>query len=116
MVGTDGISAVAQSALELSDPADQVDEAAVAQFEQAFADNGRADDSLGQNMIEGLGEIREAYNQQVESIARSASEVSSAAEMLQLQFQITNLTLQQDLLAKTAGKSNQNLETLLKMQ
>ncbi|WP_263079054.1 type III secretion system inner rod subunit SctI [Endozoicomonas sp. Mp262] len=114
MVGTEGISAVTQSALELTDSSSQVDEVAVEQFEQAFA--GNHGDSLGQDVIEGLGDIRESYNQKVESITQSASELSSPAEMLQLQFQVSSLTLQQDLLAKTAGKSNQNLETLLKMQ
>lgn len=120
MVDPKSVSSVASSALELAESSASapVDDKAVDAFEQAFADTGDSSSSnnIGQGLVEKAGELRESYNSKVEAINESMMNVTSPAELLKLNWQISSLTLQQDLLAKTAGKSNQNLETLLKMQ
>ncbi len=110
----DTVSSVSKVAMDVAEQSSKGMDEAAAEFENAFAN--ASGDTLGESVVQQMGDLRESYNTKVEAINQSAAEMTTPAEMLQLQWQVSSLTLQQDLLAKTAGKSNQNLETLLKMQ
>ena len=112
----EAVPSVPNVAMDVTEKSSKGLDEAAAEFENAFAGAAGGGESLGQSIVQQAGDLRESYNSKVEAINKSAVDVTNPADMLQIQWQISSLTLQQDLLAKTAGKSNQNLETLLKMQ
>ena len=73
---------------------------------------------MGDKILEGLSDLKAGMNNQTTSINESvaATEAMSHQELLKLQLEVQKLGMTQELMAKTAGKSTQNLDTLLKSQ
>ncbi|WP_018692193.1 EscI/YscI/HrpB family type III secretion system inner rod protein [Algicola sagamiensis] len=73
---------------------------------------------MGDKILEGLSDLKAGMNNHTTSINESvaATETMSHQELLKLQLEVQKLGMTQELMAKTAGKSTQNLDTLLKSQ
>ncbi|NVK57421.1 MAG: type III secretion system inner rod subunit SctI [Alteromonadaceae bacterium] len=82
-----------------------------------FAENYQDIDSLGNKFFEILSDAKE-------NIATKSVEISEAlnvkdispVDLIRLQFQLAELTIQQELVSKGVSKSTQNVDTLLKAQ
>jgi len=75
---------------------------------------------LGDLVLAGIDRMSSAYQQRVDAVnstlASSGPEGLSSGEMMQLQFELTQMTLMQDLTAKVADKTSQGMQTLFKNQ
>ncbi|WDE02797.1 type III secretion system inner rod subunit SctI [Thalassomonas viridans] len=73
--------------------------------------------NIGDKVLDGLEKIKNVHEAEVESINVSlATPDLDVQSLMGLQMKLSRLSLQQDLIAKTASKSTQNLDTLLKTQ
>lgn len=75
--------------------------------------------SLGTLILDGMDTVRGRIDDAVASIQgtlRDAGAELTVKEMMDIQMQISTLSIQQDLLGKIVGKSTQNLDQLLKAQ
>lgn len=77
--------------------------------------------SPGDAILRGLERMSQAHtdtmtNVQNQLAAVPSGEMMSASAMFEMQFAITQLTLQQDVVGKVAGKATQNLDSFLKNQ
>ena len=73
--------------------------------------------NIGDKVLDGLEKIKNVHEAEVESINVSlASPDLDVQSLMGLQMKLSRLSLQQDLIAKTASKSTQNLDSLLKTQ
>ncbi len=72
---------------------------------------------LGDAILQGLDKMRHGRAQQMENISALADKDNmTTKDMFKLQFELAQLTLQQDLTVKAADKSNQAVQTLFKNQ
>jgi type III secretion system YscI/HrpB-like protein len=72
---------------------------------------------IGDAMLNNIQKIKADYDTAVEKINLSVSAVEITPQgLLRLQLEIARLQLQEDLMAKVASKSTQNVDTLLKSQ
>ncbi|WDE09423.1 type III secretion system inner rod subunit SctI [Thalassomonas haliotis] len=73
--------------------------------------------NIGDKVLDGLEKIKNVHEAEVEGINLSlASPDLDVQTLMGLQMKLSRLSLQQDLIAKTASKSTQNLDSLLKTQ
>lgn len=75
--------------------------------------------SLGTLILDGMNSVRGRIDDAVTSIRgvlHGAEAELTVKEMMDIQMQISTLSIQQDLLGKIVGKSTQNLDQLLKAQ
>ncbi|WDD96615.1 MULTISPECIES: type III secretion system inner rod subunit SctI [Thalassomonas] len=73
--------------------------------------------NIGDKVLDGLEKIKNVHEAEVESINVSlATPDLDVQSLLGLQLKLSRLSLQQDMIAKTASKSTQNLDSLLKTQ
>lgn len=73
--------------------------------------------NIGDKVLDGLEQIKNVHEAEVEGINVSlASPDLDVQSLMGLQMKLSRLSLQQDLIAKTASKSTQNLDSLLKTQ
>lgn len=85
----------------------------VAQFERAMGGSG----NLGGGLLNELGQIKEQFTQAKRELeVRLATPSDNPASLMQMQWALMRITLQEELLAKTVGKMSQSVETLLKTQ
>ncbi|MBV8190031.1 MAG: type III secretion system inner rod subunit SctI [Alphaproteobacteria bacterium] len=73
--------------------------------------------SPGQKILDNVQQIRSSYQdtlKEVEQLLRKGT--ASPADVLAVQTKVQTLTLQQEMLGKVVGKSEQNVDTLLKGQ
>ena len=75
-------------------------------------------DGLGAQLLDALGDTKKSVNEKSLSIEETLSRVDSLspAELLKVQFELAEVTLQQELISKGVTKSTQNVDTLLKAQ
>lgn len=77
----------------------------------------RGTPTLGETILNSIQQMREAHEERVRALnAAVDGKVVQMEELLAAQLALTRLTFEQDLIAKTASKATQNLDTLLKSQ
>ncbi|CAQ83124.1 MULTISPECIES: type III secretion system inner rod subunit SctI [Photorhabdus] len=86
----------------------------IARFEHAMSNH---DQGLGNNLINELGQIRQQLTQAKQELeTQLAVPGSDPNSLMQMQWSLMRITLQEELIAKTVGRLNQNVETLMKAQ
>jgi type III secretion system YscI/HrpB-like protein len=78
-------------------------------------------DTPGDSILRSIDRMSQGFDSTVDQITKAVDgvkpgEAMSAADILKLQFQLTQVTVLQDVTGKVAGKATQNLETFLKNQ
>jgi hypothetical protein len=78
-------------------------------------------DTPGDTILRNIERMSKGFDSTVEQIGQAVSAVKpgealNAADLLKLQFQLTQVTVLQDVTGKVTGKATQNLETFLKNQ
>jgi type III secretion system YscI/HrpB-like protein len=78
-------------------------------------------ETAGDSILRGLDKMSKGFDSTVGQIAQAVNSIKpgetiNAADLLKLQFQLTEVTVQQDVTSKVAGKATQSLETFLKNQ
>lgn len=85
----------------------------IAQFERAIGGSG----NLGGGLLSEIGQIKEQFTQAKRELeVRLATPSDSPASLMQMQWSLMRITMQEELLAKTVGRMSQSVETLLKTQ
>lgn len=86
----------------------------VASFEQAM---GGSSQGLGGSLLGELGELKQQFVEAKQSLqAELATPGDDPNSLMQMQWSLMRITMQEELIAKTVGKMSQNVETLLKTQ
>ncbi|MBU6955870.1 type III secretion system inner rod subunit SctI [Hahella sp. HN01] len=77
-----------------------------------------SDNTLGDKVLQGMQNVKSGYDQQMEAmqLTLNSADPLNMSDMLKLQMDLAQLTLQGELISKTVSKSTQNLDTLLKSQ
>ena len=83
---------------------------------QPTADGAGA--SLGDRILNGLGQLNDSTRDAVAKVDAAVGPTGdiSPAELIKAQYALMQVSLQQDVTAKAAGKATQTLDTLLKNQ
>ena len=85
----------------------------VAEFEGAMGKTG----NLGGGLLSEIGQIKEQFTQAKRELeVRLATPGDNPASLMQMQWSLMRITMQEELLAKTVGRMSQSVETLLKTQ
>lgn len=109
---TEAGNVITTSLESLSSPV--ADQHAVAEFEQALAPMANAQ---GGGLLHELGQIKEQFTDAKRSVQASlATSGDDPAKLMQLQWSLMRINLQEELIAKTVGRTTQNIETLMKAQ
>ncbi len=86
----------------------------VADFEQAMS---RAPGNLGADLLNELGEIKAQFTEAKQDLeVRLSTPADDPNSLMEMQWALMRITMQEELIAKTVGKMSQNVETLLKTQ
>lgn len=86
-------------------------------FDRAYAGETSDTNGLGDSVVDELFDLKGSYNESLEQLNNRLGEgVESPADLMKIQFDLAKITMQQELLAKAAGKTTQNVETLIKAQ
>ncbi|MDM5130217.1 type III secretion system inner rod subunit SctI [Aeromonas piscicola] len=86
----------------------------IASFEQAM---GSSSQGLGGSLLGELGELKQQFTDAKQSLqAELATPGDDPNSLMQMQWSLMRITMQEELIAKTVGKMSQNVETLLKTQ
>ncbi|MGR6748976.1 SctI family type III secretion system inner rod subunit AscI [Aeromonas veronii] len=86
----------------------------VASFEQAM---GSTSQGMGSSLLGELGELKQQFVEAKQSLqAELATPGDDPNSLMQMQWSLMRITMQEELIAKTVGKMSQNVETLLKTQ
>lgn len=75
-------------------------------------------EGLGAEFKETLSEVKTDISTKVSSIGESISSLENVtpSQLLKLQLELTQVTLQQELISKGVTKTTQNVDTLIKAQ
>ena len=100
------------------------DEVRSVESEEAAGKIGRSPEvqganSLGDAILEGLKRVAESQDVQIDKINElvgDGDKTLTPTELMQLQFEILHLTLQEELTSKVADKTDQGVQTLFKNQ
>lgn len=90
-------------------------------FESAMeaenCDSSSSSDCMGSQFLEGMQQLKSGYDEKVTAIndAVNIGELT-VQDVMSLQLEIAKLQMQEELMAKTASKTTQNVDTLLKSQ
>ncbi|AEO75807.1 type III secretion apparatus protein, YscI/HrpB, C-terminal domain [Pseudomonas aeruginosa] len=85
----------------------------VAEFERAMGGAG----SLGGDLLSELGQIKERFSQAKQELQVELSTPGDDPNsLMQMQWSLMRITMQEELIAKTVGRMSQNVETLMKTQ
>ena len=88
--------------------------AQVASFEQAM---GASSQGLGGSLLGDLGEIKQQIVEAKKSLeAELATPGDDPNSLMQMQWSLMRISMQEELIAKTVGRMSQNVETLMKTQ
>ena len=121
------IEAVSSAGIRGLDPAmaanaaqHSIDPAAVAEFQAAMAPTSAAEIPFADSAAKSW-QMAHDNNQGIIHRIRALSELSaeralSAPELYELQYEVANLSFQQDVVAKVADKVSQAIQTLIKNQ
>ncbi|AWK43400.1 EscI/YscI/HrpB family type III secretion system inner rod protein [Photorhabdus laumondii subsp. laumondii] len=86
----------------------------IASFEHAMSNQ---DQGIENNLINELGQLRQQLTQAKQDLeTQLAVSGSDPNSLMQMQWSLMRITLQEELIAKTVGRLNQNIETLMKAQ
>lgn len=86
----------------------------VASFEQAMSAPSQG---IGGSLLGEQGEIKQQFVEAKESLrAELSTPGDDPNSLMQMQWALMRITMQEELIAKTVGKMSQNVETLLKTQ
>ncbi|MCC8374334.1 MULTISPECIES: type III secretion system inner rod subunit SctI [Photorhabdus] len=86
----------------------------IASFEHAMSNQ---DQGIENNLINELGQLRQQLTQAKQDLETQLAVPSSDPNsLMQMQWSLMRITLQEELIAKTVGRLNQNIETLMKAQ
>ncbi|MEM9280419.1 MAG: type III secretion system inner rod subunit SctI [Verrucomicrobiota bacterium] len=100
----------------LIDPAGQPDAATAPAAVSPPSESG----GLGNVILDGIEKMSSAYNNRVDAVNASVSDVGEGGmtvqETMKLQLELMQLNLQQDVTAKIADKTSQGIQTLFKNQ
>ena len=110
------IAQTAQSVVTSLDELKTVEAASphIASFEQAM---GSSSQGLGGSLLGELGELKQQFTDAKQSLqAELATPGDDPNSLMQMQWSLMRITMQEELIAKTVGKMSQNVETLLKTQ
>ncbi|MCR3852447.1 type III secretion system inner rod subunit SctI [Pseudomonas aeruginosa] len=73
--------------------------------------------SLGGDLLSELGQIRERFSQAKQELQVELSTPGDDPNsLMQMQWSLMRITMQEELIAKTVGRMSQNVETLMKTQ
>jgi type III secretion system YscI/HrpB-like protein len=78
-------------------------------------------DNPGDRILDGLSRMSSGYDNTMRQVQETLNtlqpgDVMSSADLLKLQFAITQVSVQQDVTGKVVGKATQNLDSFLKNQ
>ncbi|MEM6916587.1 MAG: type III secretion system inner rod subunit SctI [Verrucomicrobiota bacterium] len=100
----------------LIDPTGQPDAATAPAAVSPSSESG----GLGNVILDGIEKMSSAYNNRVDAVNASVSDVGEGGmtvqETMKLQLELMQLNLQQDVSAKIADKTSQGIQTLFKNQ
>ncbi|MFQ1842230.1 SctI family type III secretion system inner rod subunit AscI [Aeromonas veronii] len=86
----------------------------VASFEQAM---GSTSQGMGSSLLGELGALKQQFVEAKQNLqAELATPGDDPNSLMQMQWSLMRITMQEELIAKTVGKMSQNVETLLKTQ
>ncbi|WP_323834799.1 type III secretion system inner rod subunit SctI [Photorhabdus africana] len=86
----------------------------IASFEHAMSNQ---DQGIESNLINELGQLKQQFTQAKQELeTQLAVPGSDPNSLMQMQWSLMRITLQEELIAKTVGRLNQNIETLMKAQ
>lgn len=92
------------------------------QFESAMTSNQLCDPNsgepcMGTSILEGMQQLKIGYDEKVNAINDAVTVGQlTVQDVMKLQLEIAKLQMQEELMAKTASKTTQNVDTLLKSQ
>jgi type III secretion protein I len=96
--------------LKQADPAPEQ----MARFEASMSEGGGG---LGDSLLNRLSELKNDFSSAKQNLENQmASPGDDPASLMQMQWSLMRITMQEELIAKTVGKMSQNVETLLKTQ
>ncbi len=85
-------------------------------FEQAMM-TPQAGEGIGGGLIESISEMKNSIDSAKVDLRKTLEAAGdNPAMLMQTQFELMRVTFQQELIAKTVGKTTQNAETILKAQ
>jgi type III secretion protein I len=94
----------------------QIEEGLSERFEQAMF-SPESSDGLESGILENISEIKSSIDGAKSSLQTSMQSIGdNPAKLMEMQWALTRITFQEELIAKTVGKTTQNIETLLKAQ
>ncbi len=87
---------------------------------QADCDNSAPPPTLGDAILDGLEQMKHSHDTRAASIeeqfAASGAEPMSVQDCMKLQFEVMQLSLEQDMTGKIADKTSQGVQTLFRNQ
>ena len=94
----------------------QVEDGLSERFEQAMS-VPEASNGLEGGLLENISELKNTIDNAKSNLQDNMKMVGDdPAQLLQMQWALTRITFQEELIAKTVGKTTENVETLLKAQ
>ena len=94
----------------------QVEDGLSERFEQAMS-VPEANNGLEGGLLENISELKNTIDNAKSNLQDNMKMVGDdPAQLLQMQWALTRITFQEELIAKTVGKTTQNVEPLLKAQ
>jgi len=105
----EAVSGVQPAALETSLPQ---------QDNFSFSENfGSEESTIGDKFFQILSDTKQEISEKTSKIESSLNvEEITPVDLIRLQFEIAEITIQQELMSKGVSKSTQNVDTLLKAQ
>ncbi|NNA67887.1 type III secretion system inner rod subunit SctI [Pseudomonas gessardii] len=94
--------------------APQANAGQVTDFEREM---GKGGESLGGNLLNEIGQIKERFSQAKHELEVELSTPGDdPGSLMQMQWSLMRISMQEELIAKTVGRMSQNVETLMKTQ
>ncbi|MBP3996500.1 type III secretion system inner rod subunit SctI [Pseudomonas koreensis] len=110
------VSQISQAAVTSLDElkAPQASAGHIADFERAMGGGG---ESLGGNLLNEIGQIKERFSQAKHDLeVKLSTPGDDPSSLMQMQWSLMRISMQEELIAKTVGRMSQNVETLMKTQ
>lgn len=86
----------------------------VADFDHAM---GNGSSSLGGSFLSEIGQIKENFTQAKNELkVQLSTPGDDPNSLMQMQWSLMRISMQEELIAKTVGRMSQNVETLMKTQ
>ncbi|WP_038172609.1 type III secretion system inner rod subunit SctI [Vibrio pacinii] len=94
----------------------QIEDELKERFEQAMS-VVESDAGLEGGLLENISELKSNIDNAKSALQDNMQMIGdNPAKLLEMQWALTRITFQEELIAKTVGKTTQNVETLLKAQ